>query len=139
MASSTTTERETPAAPSADLEILLVGPAESPLLTRLGRALRLDGWAAIHLYDEDSLAGRIGAIHKAVVVLCAIGADAALTVLERLESKRHSIRVVVVVDHAEPGECYCLMQAGAIAYFEIDEDPVRILQGVEWAAHVLAP
>jgi DNA-binding NarL/FixJ family response regulator len=63
----------------------------------------------------------------------------ALDVLETLDEKRHSTLVIVLADHVEPGEYYCLMEAGAVQYFEVREDPVRILRGVEWAARVLAP
>jgi len=85
------------------------------------------------------LAMHAGSGHKAVVVIRTSGAEVGLRALEELEPRRHSSIVVVVVDRADPGEYFCLMQAGATEYFEVSEDPTRILQGVEWAARVLAP
>jgi DNA-binding NtrC family response regulator len=121
------------------VEVLLVGPRSSAILNKLEEALQQDGWATVRIVAPGDLACRIGARHKAVVVVRTSQAQQALDVLEELEPKRHSSMVIVVVDRAEPGEYYCLTQAGATAYFEVGEDPALIVQGVEWAAHVLAP
>lgn len=129
----------TSAACEAGVVVLLVGPGESATLKTLDEALRRDGWATLRMSEPKHLVGLVGARRKAVVVVRTPEAERALAVLEELEPKRHSAMVIVVVDRADPGEYYCLAQAGAIAYFEVTEDPSLIVQGVEWAAHVLAP
>jgi len=127
------------AMPEPGVEVLLVGPNESSILNILADALERDGWPSARVGDIAELCGRVGPRNKAVVVVRTSDAEVALKALEAIEPRRHSALVIVVVDRAELGEYYCLMQAGAIEYFEVSEDPVRILQGVEWAARVLAP
>ena len=130
-----------PASPTgapAGVEILLVGPRESSILRQLAQSLERDGWPAVRTSLGD-VATRVSSRRRAVVVVRTSDAAVALGVLDELEPKRHSAPVIVVVDRADLGERHCLMQAGAVHYFEAGEDPGRIVQGVEWAARALAP
>ncbi len=121
------------------IEVLLVGPPDCPVLSNLADALDRDGWPASRLVRVRELAAKIQPHGRAVVVVRAHDAAPAFEALEALEPMRHSTLLIVVVDRAELGQYYCLMQDGAVEYFEASEDPLRILQGVEWAARVLAP
>lgn len=127
------------AAPQAGVEVLLVGSQGSSILNILADALERDGWPTARIADVRELGGRVSPRNKAVVVVRTSDAEVAVKALEALEPRRHSALVIVVVDRADLGEYYCLMEAGAVEYFEVSEDPLRILQGVEWAARVLAP
>ncbi len=123
----------------AGVEVILVGPPRSVVLDGLGEALRDHGWYTTRVEALSDPPTRVDSRHKAVFVLHMREARRAMELLRKLDSKRHSCLVIVLAEHAEPGEYYCLMQAGAVQFFEIGEDPTRILQGIEWAAHVLAP
>jgi FixJ family two-component response regulator len=123
----------------AGVGVLLVGPRRSPILDELSELLEQSGWATERVAETSDLTRSVSPRHRAVVVVDAQEAERALQVLERLDERRHSTMAIVLVDRAEPGECYCLMQAGAVQFFEVNEDRERILRGVEWAGHVLAP
>ncbi|MEZ5363603.1 MAG: hypothetical protein R2748_14990 [Bryobacterales bacterium] len=121
------------------VEVVLVDPAQTERFERLRRNLMQDGWPTVKVVELGDLCGRFSPQRRAVVVVHATAAEEAFAVLDSLEAKRHSALVVVVADRADQGELYCLMQAGALEYFESGEDLGSILRGVEWAARALAP
>ncbi|MCB9385902.1 MAG: hypothetical protein H6509_14930 [Bryobacterales bacterium] len=121
------------------MEVVLVDPLQSADFEQLRRDLVRDGWPTVNVVELGELPGRFSPQRRAVVVVHATVMDEAFAVLDSLESKRHSARVVVVAERAAPGERYCLMEAGALEYFESSEDLESILRGVEWAARALAP
>ena len=123
----------------AGVRVALVAPKRCHAIERLQAALESRGWRTMRLDNAADLTDGIGPRNKAVVVVYAPQASAAMEVLEKLEERRSSVLVVVIADQVEHGDYYCLMQAGAVEYFELAEDPERILQGVEWAARALAP
>ena len=130
---------ETTASHSSKVEVILYSPRRCALVNELEAALSDKGWQATYVGDASALPQRVGPRHKAVVVICAPDGSLAMDVLSRLEEKRSSILTVVVSDEVEHGDYFCLMQTGAVAYFELANDRRGIMQGVEWAARVLAP
>lgn len=115
--------------------ILLVGFGDNPLAQKLEPLLRNAGYPVLALRDLRRVSALLSKLPKATVVVFDQGESGAAQRALALVHKAHcGSAVVVVVQHADFGQYYALMNQGAIGYFEAEEPPSLIFAGVTLAA-----
>lgn len=112
-------------------QVVLVGMDSAPQLVGLERELKARGIAVVR---AESSAGIDEVLRRRIpATLVVHGAELAQHVLESLIRLQRSSPVVVVADKEDLGSYFCLMNSGALEYFEVSESLETIARGIEWA------
>ena len=111
-------------------QILLIG-LNGAAPSGLREALIERGAATKELQGPADLELELGVRRPSTLVV--YGAERAQRVLEILIRFQRSSPVVVLGDRERLGDYFCLMNSGALEFYDVREDLETIVRGIEWA------
>jgi DNA-binding NtrC family response regulator len=118
----------------ANQEVVLVGFGAGPDARLLSERMRAAGLHTEEAQGLEELAHALRDFPRAAIVVYSPEESLeARRVLQLVHAGLGANPVVVVVDRSEFSSYYGLMADGAAHYFELGEQPERIVQGVIWA------